>query len=299
MQQAMKWRITLGAVMIAVMSSLFVWDAKLSDGPIAGMWTDLLARGFIVAAVVAVIMSVGAWELYRLAKAGGYAPSLGVMISATLILPAYALAYFYVSASTLPTFHGLLGLFFIPVCAAQFVRGTTERALRDVAITLFGVMYLGYFGAYLVELRVSHGPWALPMLLMMVKGGDVGAYFTGSLIGKHKLAPWLSPGKTIEGLVGALIFSAALAVAFNKILAATVCEPSGFLPLGTVGVAITGAIMGGLGHFGDLIESLIKRDCAVKDSAKLLPAFGGVLDLVDSLLPTAMVWSIILKLMLG
>jgi len=215
-----------------------------------------------------------------------------------VILPAYALAYFFVSASALPTFHVLFGLFFIPVCAAQFIRGTTERALRDVAITLFGVMYLGYFGAYLVELRVSHGAWALPMLLIMVKGGDVGAYFTGSLIGKHKLAPWLSPGKTIEGLIGALIFSAGLAVGLNEILAATALQPDGFLPLSMVQTAIVGAVMGGLGHFGDLIESLIKRDCAVKDSAKLLPAFGGVLDLVDSLLPTAMVWSIILEMVL-
>ncbi len=113
--------------------------------------------------------------------------------------------------------------------------------------------------------------------MSITKSGDMGAYVIGSRFGRHALLPKVSPNKSVEGGVGALVTSAVVAVLFT-----------GFLPKGVDfpmwQVALMGAFFGGLGQLGDLSESLIKRDCGVKDSGKLMPGLGGILDMIDSLL---------------
>jgi phosphatidate cytidylyltransferase len=111
----------------------------------------------------------------------------------------------------------------------------------------------------------------LLVIVAIVKAADVGAYATGHAIGKHKLIPWLSPGKTIEGFIGGLVFSAVVA-------ALILPQLSTFTPVKAI---FAGLVLGAVGQLGDLLESLLKRDAGVKDSGKL-PGFGGLLDLLDS-----------------
>ena len=114
----------------------------------------------------------------------------------------------------------------------------------------------------------------LAAVILVTKSCDIGAYFTGMSIGRHKLIAWLSPGKTWEGLVGGMVV-AALAGAFllRPLLSIEISLPYALL---------TGALLGLAGQAGDLIASMLKRDAQVKDSGSALPGFGGVIDVIDS-----------------
>ena len=111
------------------------------------------------------------------------------------------------------------------------------------------------------------------MILLMVKFTDIGAYFGGRAFGRHKLIPWLSPGKTWEGLFFGLL-TAGLVGALSR--------AAGFRNVPWWKGFIFGVIIGGIGQLGDLLESLMKRDAEVKDSGQLVPGFGGILDIIDS-----------------
>jgi phosphatidate cytidylyltransferase len=115
------------------------------------------------------------------------------------------------------------------------------------------------------------------MILLCVKFTDIGAYFGGRALGRRKLIPWLSPGKTWEGLFFGLLTAAAV----GAVCAVWIDERRGYSMYWWKG-AIFGAVIGGIGQAGDLLESLMKRDAEVKDSGSLIPGFGGVLDVIDS-----------------
>ena len=134
-------------------------------------------------------------------------------------------------------------------------------------------------------------------MIFAVKGADIGAYFTGTAIGRHKLIPWLSPGKSIEGLIGAIVFGALITYGLVCVLPqdTTIRE---LYNLGAAKLLFIGAGLALVGQFGDLSESLLKRDADIKDSARLIPEFGGFCDLLDSILPTGFIWYWVLKLIL-
>ena len=121
----------------------------------------------------------------------------------------------------------------------------------------------------------------LIVFLAVVKSGDMGAFFAGKLLGKRKLVPWLSPGKTVEGALGALVLAAGVSVGLMA-LWSRVEQTLGPRPVNVAQALVFGIVMAIVGHLGDLTESLIKRDVGSKDSAQVVPAFGGLLDLVDS-----------------
>ena len=116
------------------------------------------------------------------------------------------------------------------------------------------------------------------LAIFVPKCCDIGAYFTGRLFGKHRMAPVLSPKKTWEGFAGGVVASLLMAVVLNRLAPALRDD---WLALGF------GATVGVLGVLGDLAESLIKRDCQQKDASQVMPGFGGVLDVVDSIVFTA------------
>ncbi len=155
-----------------------------------------------------------------------------------------------------------------------------------MAGTLLSVMYLGGLAWFLVALRVKTGETEprfvgttmhVVMILLCVKFTDIGAYFTGKNLGKHKLIFWLSPGKTWEGLIGGLVMAAIVGAACSPLIGGLAWWKG----------AIFGGIIGFVGQCGDLLESLMKRDAEVKDSGSLVPGFGGVLDIIDSPLVAA------------
>lgn len=166
----------------------------------------------------------------------------------------------------------------------QLTRRENSNAIVGISTTLFGVLYVSWFFSFLIKIRFLlpgiEGVKILGFILLIIKCGDMGALLIGSKIGKHPLLPRVSPNKTIEGSLGSFLFSAVVAVLAQSLLPAQ-------LNLSIVHVVLIGIFFGGIGQLGDMSESLIKRDCNVKDSGKFLPALGGALDAIDSLLFSA------------
>lgn len=150
-----------------------------------------------------------------------------------------------------------------------------QRNINDLALSLFGSIYSGFFFSYALALGSTDGAFYLLLLVFILTwASDVGGYFFGRMWGKHKLAPRLSPGKTTEGSAGAIVLT---------ILAACLCQylPGNDYP--QVSVLLVMAVAVSIAaQLGDLLESSIKRFFAVKDSGRLLPGHGGVLDRFDS-----------------
>jgi len=171
----------------------------------------------------------------------------------------------------------------------QFKRRQNSGAIVGISTTLFGILYVSWFFSFLVKIRLlDNGIGFLGSLLVITKLGDVGAYLIGSRFGKHRLIPRISPHKSIEGAVGGLVFS---------VLGAFACQ--GMLPLPGWHLVLVGLVLGVAGQLGDLSESLMKRDCEIKDSAEVIPGMGGVLDIIDSLLFTAPVFYFYITIVLN
>ncbi|MCR5164687.1 MAG: phosphatidate cytidylyltransferase [Thermoguttaceae bacterium] len=153
-----------------------------------------------------------------------------------------------------------------------------------LSYTVFTIVYVGLLPTFLAQIRLCHGLAMLGTYVAIIKMGDIGAYTVGRLFGRNKMAPSLSPGKTIEGACGAILFSAATAIACYYLMpylpmVGRPCTPGKLWIWIVYGVAL-----GFLGMLGDLAESLLKRDAEIKDAGTLVPGFGGVLDILDSLL---------------
>lgn len=157
-------------------------------------------------------------------------------------------------------------------------------SMATISGTVLAVAYVGLLGSFLVQIRWLESPYQglvpLAALVATAKGADMGAYFAGRAAGRHKLWPRLSPNKTIEGAIGGLI----LAVIFALIVFGLTRILFQTSVLSWPAVVGFGVLVGGAAQLGDLMESMIKRDCERKDSSATLPGFGGVLDVLDSLL---------------
>lgn len=179
---------------------------------------------------------------------------------------------------------------------AQALRRQSEHAMRNVAATLFVIVYIGGLASYLPRLRLEVGGAAGAGLLLfsvfLVKMNDVGAYFTGRLLGRHKLIGWLSPNKTWEGFIGGVAVTVLCALTVGSYLHHNGVARLEAGPLAYPwGLVWFGLLMALFSVGGDLAGSLLKRDAAVKDSARAIPGFGGVLDLLDSpLLAAPVAW---------
>lgn len=171
----------------------------------------------------------------------------------------------------------------------HYQAGSSGAAGR-VMTAAFTILYIGVPMAFLVAIRGLGEPqWGLAALISLVaatKAADAGAYFTGRAIGRHKLIPRLSPGKTIEGAVGGIAFSIAVSFAMFEWLMPAIRGAAIDYPIW--GPIAFGLICSTCGMFGDLAESLMKRDSGAKDSGTLLPGLGGVWDVTDSLIATAL-----------
>jgi phosphatidate cytidylyltransferase len=164
----------------------------------------------------------------------------------------------------------------------QFRRLENKGVITGLSTTIFGIFYIPWFFGFLIKIRyLDFGLSLLVTVLLITKLGDIGAYLIGSRFGRHALIPRISPKKSREGFFGGLLFS---------LLAALFCKS--FLPLyfSYLHLLILGVFLGILGQLGDLSESLMKRDCEVKDSGRIFPGLGGALDCIDSLLFTAPVF---------
>ena len=172
----------------------------------------------------------------------------------------------------------ITGIIVAALSAELFFKKDLKRALPDGAVLVLGVFYIAWLLGHAVLLRqLPGGEWLVFFVFLVTWACDAGAYWTGKSIGRTALSPQVSPNKTIEGAVGGILLS----------VAAAVLAKWWFLTLLSLrDVLFLGVFLGLLGQLGDLVESMFKRSAGIKDSGGLIPAHGGVLDRVDSLIFT-------------
>ena len=197
-----------------------------------------------------------------------------------------------------------LVFFMLVVFGRQMFQKTRDISpLETMAYTIFGLLYVVWLFGFVTKIvyviprdPVTHhvgGHFYVLWLIVVTKFSDMGAYVTGSLIGKHPLIPHISPKKTWEGFFGALVFSTGGACGLLALM------PEQLKYLQQRDAVILGLVLGFAAIIGDLAESIIKRSCDLKDSGKFLPGIGGALDLIDSILVTAPLLYFYLRFVVG
>lgn len=269
----------------------------MTAGLLLLMWADdALGRrgmqpGLILLGLVLVLSAVASIELATLLRAKwGHCSRLSTFGSAAVgCLMVFFLPMIESPRTAVAVFgSGVAGVLFFSMFRHSFLRKETQGAAAAGANAAFAMVYLGILpGMYLLIREggpgVGYSAWVIAAIIMIVKSCDIGAYFTGRFLGKRKLIPWLSPGKTWEGLVGGMAFAALWAVVFTLI-------GNHWVPERAIAVwyaVPAGMLLGFLGQVGDLVASLLKRDADVKDWAATIPGFGGVMDVADSVLIVA------------
>lgn len=172
-------------------------------------------------------------------------------------------------------------LFVLGLCIRQFVAKSNTKGVLAISTTLFGLMYVPWLLNFIQKINFFpniDGHYYLLYFVLITKFSDSGAYAVGSLIGRHKMIPRISPGKTWEGFAGAIVVSTGASLLFTHLAQEHMPE------MNLIHAAILGVILSVSAVVGDLIESLFKREAGLKDSGSLFPGIGGILDLLDSLL---------------
>jgi phosphatidate cytidylyltransferase len=262
----------------------------------------VLAGGAALAGVLAIASALAAWEFFRIVRAGGLDPfdRIGIALAGLVPLVVHArYLHVYEPEQTL----GALSLATLIVLALLALsiwrRGADGRPLSAVATTVLGVCYTGGLLSYGYALRyheyafgtvaipgttwtTSAGAFLLLLPVFLTWSTDIGAYAVGRAIGRHKLIPAVSPGKTVEGAIGGLLASVTVAAAYTRWVLHPLTGLS--FALAPWGILAFGVGVSAAAQVGDLVESLLKREAKVKDSSHLIPGHGGVLDRFDSLL---------------
>jgi phosphatidate cytidylyltransferase len=229
------------------------------------------APSWLFALVICAIGILGVIEYVGLAFPDAPGPrALGAVLGALLTILAGA------AQPGVALVGALAGVVSIGLIAALMRPVEFERSLADLGITLVGILYVGLLLPHFVWLRaVEQGPAWIVFVLAVGMAGDSAGYFVGHAVGRHKLAPRLSPGKTVEGAVGIML---------GSVLGAVVVRLLFLRAIGWSEVTLLALAAGVLGQLGDLSESLMKRAFGAKESGWIFPGHGGVLDRIDSLL---------------
>lgn len=272
----LKHRLIFGTLMIAAFVGLILLDGRL-DGSLSGTPVPGRPQGSLFLLLLCLLAIPAQLELSSLARHSGSQIFLPEAIVGSWVLASsfywasfsrnpdrFLLCYFFLSLFLI-----LAGLFLM-----QFFRNGVVGTLRNCSGSFFSIIYLGFLSSFVMGLRVQEGPWVVLLYIFTIKSSDTGAYFIGKLFGTHRLAPVISPKKTWEGLGGAVFGGGLCAYLF--------CLFSGIMP--PIQSVLFGAVLAVLGQISDLCESMLKRDAQQKDASSSLPGFGGILDLIDSLL---------------
>ena len=263
----------------------------------------VLYGGAPLAALLAVTAALGAWEFFRIARASGLAPfdDLGIALAGIIPLVVHArYLRIYDPDATVGALSVVMLVALLLLALAIWLRGVDGKPLSAAATTAFGAAYVGgslSFAYAIGNHEYAFAPAPIPIgghtynipsggLLLLLPllttwASDIGAYAVGRAIGRHKLIPSVSPGKTVEGAIGGLVASMLVAWLYAQyVLRPTTHLGFKWTP---IGVLAFGALISIAAQIGDLAESLLKREARVKDSSKLLPGHGGILDRFDSL----------------
>lgn len=308
-------RVFFGILLIVLVVGVVVLDAWLTQqtfpdwewlagGRAVGVMADFLLHGALMTAVLAIVVGWGVLEMGRLCRAAGFRPAAGWACLATIVmvgLPWLSITPVLGGRSSLGEWEVTGGWLAICVSVSVgwvLVRGEPQGALSSMASTIWLIVYLGFLGSFASRLRMDMvgpiGSWLVLYFIAVVKFSDIGAYFTGVAVGRHRIVPKISPNKTLEGYIGGIVVAVVVSVALAWLVGIIVAWYEGLSGgrwLSAGQAVVFGLAMGVVGQVGDLVESLLKRDAQTKDSGSLVPTFGGVLDIIDSpLLAAPLAW---------
>ena len=243
------------------------------------LYVITLRGGAIFLILVDLVILLGLREFYLLMRGKGYEPFAVLGYFCALAVSGYV----WRQGVAVPL---ILTACLMTIMVRELMRRDMSHSLVHIGVTLLGIMYVGWLGAHLVMLReLPAGQGAEPRLgaymvfyaALVTWATDTGAYLAGVAFGRRPLMPRISPKKTVEGAVGGLLAAALVGWLCAKGFAVFITPLVG---------ALLGLVLGVAAQVGDLVESMLKRDAGMKDSAELIPGHGGVLDRFDSLLFT-------------
>ena len=273
------------------------------------LWTAILAAMFsgnrfiadgVFVLLVAFLALAGLVEFYGLAQKRGLACFKisgviggGLLMVGTFLHVTGHLGTANGSPARVNDFEtSFLILFVLGLCVRQFVSRSNTLGIQAISTTLFGLMYVPWLLNFIQKINFFpgvEGKYFLLYFILITKFSDMGAYIVGSLIGRHKMIPRISPGKTWEGFGGAIVVSTGASLVFVHFLGDHMAG------MNWVHAVVLGVILSSTAVIGDLIESLFKREAGAKDSGNILPGIGGILDLLDSLLFNAPIMYLYLR----
>lgn len=267
-------------------STLILWGVVLG-----GMFSgSKLLSDYVFIGIMTILAVVGLLEFYGLVEKEGMVcfKTLGIVGGVVLMV------------GTFLKFQGILGLhetpsrvndfettvlilFVLGLCFRQFLSKSNTKGILAISTTLFGLLYVPWLLNFMQKIYFfpaidDNGKFYVLYFILVTKFSDTGAYLVGSLIGKHKMIPRVSPGKTWEGFGGAIVVSSGASVLFAWLAGDRLAGMT------LMHAVILGILLSTSAVIGDLIESIFKREAGVKDSGRFFPGIGGILDLLDSLL---------------
>ena len=280
-----------------LISTLILWTVVIS----ALFSSNRLLSDYVFLFIMLFLSGFGIWEFYSLVEKRNLVcfKFWGLLGGLLLMFGTFLNLTGHIGTSGSPArvndFEtSFLILFVLGLCLRQFSSRSNTAGILAISTTLFGLMYVPWLLNFIQKINFfpgieSNGKFYVLYFILVTKISDTGAYVVGSLIGRHKMIPRISPGKTWEGFAGAVVFSTGASLAFAHFFGNKMAGMS-FVHATALGVllSITAVI-------GDLIESLFKREAGVKDSGGLFPGIGGILDLLDSLLFNAPIMYLYLR----
>lgn len=269
-------------------STLLLWAVVLT----ASFSPNRFVANQVFLLLMMALAGTGLWEFYRMVEKRGLICFKKWGLLGGILLMASTFFYLTQYLPGLTSYAGLpskandfensvLIVFVLGLCVLQFLSPKNPAGLLAISTTLFGLMYVPWLLNFIQKINFFpgvDGRYYVLYFIAVTKFSDVGAYCVGSLIGRHKMIPRISPGKTWEGFGGALAVSTLASVLFVQIAGSHLGE------MRTLDAVVLGVVLSAAAVLGDLIESLFKRESGVKDSGKIFPGIGGMLDLLDSLL---------------
>lgn len=283
----LKYRLIFGPLLIVAFLLLIWLDDQLDRVVLSGWLRELfldrehLPRGLVLFGICLVILPLAAAELSNIFRANAVQSRtwLTALAAITGLSVSYVVPHALPAGPAIAIVSSAMILVFVLAILTFSRHKNVEGVVAAAGGVVFALVYLGLLAGFLLAIRRWHSAWWIVGIIMTTKMCDTGAYFTGRLIGRHKLIPWLSPGKTVEGLVGGVLTSMLTGLLFALASRWLPDANDHITPL--LGL-ICGFMFGIVGQLGDLTMSLFKRDAGIKDSSTIIPGLGGALDVLDS-----------------
>ena len=272
----LRYRLLFGTLMTVLFTAVVIFDGWL-DGSLTAAADDKPVQATVFCILIGLLAIPSQLELSKLAAAKNLKIFVPVSIVASILFATY---WYWQQLIEIPPemyFVFLSAFVLLALLLCQYISYGASAVLANCGANYFSILYLGLLSSFCVAIRIEFGPWPLLMFVFVVKSADIGAYAIGTLFGKHKFSPKISPSKTWEGMAGAVAMAVIVAIGFATSCDIMVC----WLAI------IFGFCFAFIGQIGDLVESMMKRDAEQKDSANNVPGFGGILDIIDSLLVAA------------